>query len=612
MAKIGFTADIPAIKEEIQRPEDCLFQTDSGVQLSALDLLHHLLVLGSTGSGKTQGLALPLLYAFMRMGYAGLIIDLKGNLRSLVRRLARACGHEHRIVEYGTGKLAQPLNLLENLTFHGYNAFFENLVKRHCNNQTGNLDFHLRGAKQAVDCAKLLYFLSESLEWIEPNLVVISQMLNSENLSQQLYKYFKEEIFNAENEEHAEFSQEVEGDCFHILYSPETDDNEFNTDRMRQIGYALQNVRDSIKQFTETPGFEEHFCAEGAPGLDMELALAQRKIILLRFDPDTGPGGEQMAREFVTSYYGAVYEIGMRLPFPTFTLLDEYQDIADLSNNRFADWRFASMAREFKASAVFLTQSLAALGAGTPEGGKVDSLVANCNTRIVFYSDDPATQGMVARYGSTDLTALEPQQAFMVRYDAEKRHHLTSLETFNDEYKTCQGILAQWQEEPEPPDREEKAPDRFTLKTILKKLEGKEREMTDTKPKEETAPPLEPGKAMREKLEAMTREFPEYFNPNTALGAYAVPQGWHSHLVASLKAVRETGLALEIAALTIDGVRLEARPAKRNQGLEGARFLNRLLVRTRSLCMACGASLNENEDDEYDFRLDSTGLCIKC
>ena len=79
--------------------EDCLLRFDSGCGITFEDAMHHLLIMGTTGSGKTAGTVLPSLFRLLMEGHCGLEGDIKGNLRAQVRALAARCGRATDIVE---------------------------------------------------------------------------------------------------------------------------------------------------------------------------------------------------------------------------------------------------------------------------------------------------------------------------------------------------------------------------------------------------------------------------------------------------------------------------------------------------------------------------------
>lgn len=301
------------------------------------------------------------------------------------------------------------------------------------------MDFHMRGVRLCVDCARLLKLLQGHVVGAVPNVMTICEMTANHVLAQRLYKWFKKNVFDKDNPEHLALVDDVENSNIHLLFKAEKIEDEA---REEQFTYSLECIKGALRRFLDAPAVANNFCAPNAPGLDMIKAMQENKIVLLRFDPNSGPIGEDLSRYFIGQYYDAVYKVGLELPWHTFVLIDEYQDVADLTDASLSDRRFVAMAREFKSCVVLLTQSLSALGTtfGNTEVA-IDSLVSNCNTRIMFYSDDPLTHEMARRYANVDLATLEPQQVFVVRYVAASRKHAHSFETVNAPYALALEML---------------------------------------------------------------------------------------------------------------------------------------------------------------------------
>ena len=238
-------------------------------------------------------------------------------------------------------------------------------------------------------------------------------MIGNEAHAQYLYSWFINNVFDRDNLAHVELRDMVEGDGLHLLHKVEPGKDDLYQVHCKQVGYMLCTVWSALQRFLEVPHVREKFCAHSQGGIYMEADIRAGKIILLRFHADTGLVGDGLARSLVNDFYKAMYGIGTEMSFPMFVMVDEYQEIADLGSSRFFDRRFFGMAREFRCSFVALTQSLAAQGAWGSDA--IESLVSNCNSRGVFYSDDPRTQASVSMYDCVDLTELKPRHAFVLR-----------------------------------------------------------------------------------------------------------------------------------------------------------------------------------------------------
>ena len=114
MGRMGFLSEPAGDKKKLWEsdPQECLLRFDSGNHITFEDARHHMLVMGTTGSGKTASVVLPALFRLIEAGHRGIIVDIKGNLRDQARAFARQCGREADLVEFGSASSATPLNLL--------------------------------------------------------------------------------------------------------------------------------------------------------------------------------------------------------------------------------------------------------------------------------------------------------------------------------------------------------------------------------------------------------------------------------------------------------------------------------------------------------------------
>lgn len=214
---MGFLAryDDPVPTEPLAE-EQAIIRFDSGRAITFADLVHHLLILGTTGSGKSASVVFPGLYQLLLSGAFGLIIDIKGNLREKLRALARAAGREAAIVEYGTAASATPLNLLAGLGRQQIFQFFRQLVTQHVGT-TQSMDWHLKGVAGAADCAQLLLFLGEKYPNFCLDCRLVLEMASEPLESQKLMAFFREKVFDPARADHKKLVASVENNRFHIL-----------------------------------------------------------------------------------------------------------------------------------------------------------------------------------------------------------------------------------------------------------------------------------------------------------------------------------------------------------------------------------------------------------
>lgn len=648
MARIGFGIEKGAearIAPALREKSTFALNFDNGGGITLEDLFCHLFVAGTTGSGKSWSVMLPLVKKLLELGLAGLIADIKGNFRSQTRGLARSCGREGDLIEFGSSPTATPVNLLNGLDRFEIFRLYETITLASFKGESHNLDFHIKGVNAATDCTMLLRFLARRDPQFEPNLALVAEMVNNIERAQALYNLFKKKVYNPRDDGHYSLVSAIEQNEFHILrdFSQEKG---HNSTREEQRTYAMQAIRIALKTFLDAPGVAENFAASGAQGMDMRRLLGEGKIILLRFSPGTGISSAMLGRYVATLYYDAVLKAGLEktVPDPTFICLDEYQEFADLSEKALSDTSFVAQAREFRSIFMAASQSMSALfnrGASAPA---VQAMVSNCNNRVIFYSDDPLTQEMVNRYNSSlMLTDLKPGEAFVVQYDKNSRTHKHGLQTFQKAYQETANLLEGTLEKSAVA-RTRPAPRRVTLLNLYRKAEnalgnpGQERE---ARRNAHMAADQEESRYSRrrsrmDELDFMENsqepemeedrcehwlldEFGEYFAESGV--RIECPHGWDKIVRQAFLAFRATGLSIRIAGLFMQtsGLRLQlASTGRGNRNSSGAaRLLESLLGRASEHCAICGERLPDETGEWREFASDDSDpgekyICADC
>lgn len=664
---MGFIHHATANRVPPKLEEECLLRFDSGRAITFEDAVHHVLVMGTTGGGKTAGVVLPVLARLLAAGHCGLVVDIKGNLRAQVRSLAARCGREADLVEYGTGSCAQPLNILNGMDRHAMYGFFQTLTLQSFRDSSNNLDWHMKGVSVAADCGELLRLLSVLDPIFEPSIVTIAEMLMCPKEAEKLYKLFKCRVFDSTNEEHALFAGSVESNRFHVLRTRKESGSRSEVDTDEQLTWTLQGVRQAIKSFLDAPGIRDHFAAPGAPGLDMAPVLRDNRVALLRFDLDTGPIGAGLARVLLARLYAAAYAQGkdLRCGRKCFVAIDEFQEVADLSDGRFSDVNFISQAREFNGIFLASTQSMSALMLRGNSPAAVEAFVSNCNARILFYSDDPLTNALATRHDrAMELSALEPGAAFVVHYDRSTRRHHFGVETFGEAFASTQdvldareeggvrettapayqraglSVLIHWAEAQGCESDVETHPRSFTeeerpwrrdknRENIMARLP----QNTAQQQERRNAPEKEHKMAKAQKKKGIAAKFPSFFANDTEV-SISIPVGWADFAERAFSAFAATGLEVTLVGVGLDGATLRACEAEsgsrvHRQESGAVRFLNTLLQGTEAICALCGEPVvvpdkntasahHRRHHDDEDFCMaghsesGALPLCQKC
>lgn len=409
---MGFCAvyDAPRAKGKPYSPPsgDELLRFDSGLAISFEQALRNILIIGQTGSGKTTAAILPIIRSLLAGGCGGLVLDVKGSLRALVRAVARACGRENDIVEFGASPTACGTDLLAGLAEHERAALIEEMTMRGLDGDP-NAFWSAKGAKMAAEIGRVLHALSRVArrsgfsKSLRATLRLIHACLVDRKLAAGLLLFARAEFEAlARNRDVDELPahlvraerllSEIEADRFHVMHRRKkiTDEDD------RQLVWVLQRVLYRLSQLQAAHGLLDRFSCTGPDAVPMDLerlAYDANKIVLVHFPIDSGPAGDLLGGTIKGMWYQAVMKRGLELPKDRFTFMiaDEFQALLDVDReSRLNDMDFFGLSREFRNINVIATQSVASLRAKGERNG-VDSLLANCTTKIFMKSSDPKT-----------------------------------------------------------------------------------------------------------------------------------------------------------------------------------------------------------------------------
>lgn len=605
------------VDDEIR--EDVLLEFDSSKRyISFDDAAHHLIALGTTGSGKTECVIFPALRRLCALDAAGLLIDVKGNLRAKGRAIIEAEGREADYMELGTESSATPINILKGMTPDQLREFFEPLILSYFNGQSTNMDWVMRGIAQTIDCAWVLYFLWQKYPEYEPTLRLVLDMLESPNEAAALYDLFVKKIFDSTNIEHVKLKASVDSNHFHVL-KKESKSSGSTFDE--QQTWNLNTSRSALRAMLEASGIEANFCKAGAPRLDFAKLLIEGKIVFLRFSLDSGRAGRMLGRLILERFYAAVFQLGRervkRRKY--FVCIDEFQEVADLSGRPYSDASFISMAREFGCAFIAATQSISAIVNKGQSLGAALAFISNCNQRIMFYTDDPATQAIASIYDDTvKLSAMNPGEAFAITYNKKSRKHLFATESLNEAFASTHDIVSDIDAVDAPrPDAKEPSRSIFALReTTNAILSGSYRLASrndESKTEMEEIMNVSRENVPDEIAYAIYREFPDFFDHAAPVSGFRVPAGWVKGAARAFRLFSRVGVSANIARFQITGDGLRAETAAPESGRRasadiGISILNSLLsAHTSGICLICGSPLDPEEPEEDEFEFDEDG-----
>lgn len=653
---IGFTTSTPVKAPESQKgKERHLLVTDKGLAIGLQDALCNTMATGTTGCGKTGSVGLPCANSLIAHGLPGFMTATKSNFGLKIRSLAAAHGRSADIVEFGSGPAAIRCNLLANMEFEKMRQFFEDMVRTHTRGVTENWVWLLKGIHQAAHCGQLLRFLSEKFSGYAPSISLVAEMVNNQPISVELYKYFLAHVFEKGRPEHELFRSQVDAQRFHILrQSSERAGSASGITEDEQNTWNLQGIRMALQQFMGTPGMAQHFCDASGPSVDMKELLLSNKLALAQFTTSTGPAGDMLARYLLSAWYEAILDLGTVDPghVRCFTLLDEFQQIADLGEGRFSDFRFSSLSREYGVINVILTQSESALHINCPNTYRVTGFTSNFNQRFFFYSNDSQTLASAAGFDPhIHLQDLEATTMFVTHFDQERRAHVFGVDSLNNAFAETNSLIeanpveapandngdikvpalldllelsrkeieraAEEKRKAEEAKREQKAREKqarkgpvIHLTVTHEKNDNAEAKDAAMKNDEDSATGMRrKEKSVSDAAEAATdapqaNSFALYLQerfPDLVIraGNWIIPAGWRDYVEKALELFMQVGLKTTITDIALRRGSLQAWNSQTDDrtSREGMLLLNRMLEQANNLCMICGARLpQENRD----------------
>jgi hypothetical protein len=609
MGTMGFLPQ-PGVREGKAVDADrMLFTFDSGQGISFGEARMHTIVTGSTGSGKTSNFILPAVNNLLKAGFAGLIVDIKGNMTDQIRALARLHGREGDILEIGTGPGARPVNLLEGLdenevlgkvkamTYGGLKAL----------NST-NDSFIMAGVSATAEIIRMCMLLGKKEPEFAPTIATVAEMLNDYSLCAGVYNYFLRVIDDMDSKcEEKILAARIRNNVFHpCCWTAEKRPKDYD----QQVEWAMRTSRFAFTEFAQTPGVNQGFCGHGCRNLYLATEIyTNNRIILLRFDTTSGRVAESLSRHYLEAYYAAVFHNGLYLPEGryTFAVIDEFQDIVSLAGgNPYNDARFTAKAREFRNILILGTQSFSALG--NRSEANVEALVNNCNNKVMLYCEDPWTQEVAARHIDADLCHMEPGEALVIRFDAEDRRHVRSRESMLNAFTATREALNGLEaKERMPPVLVE---EQNTVQKLLERIAGQERIGEETMCEQTMNNVRAQAGETPERQPRIVAEFPEFFKTAISRNTYDelfLPAGWENLAEKAFMRFRESGLPLDIRRFLSMEKRLLAvaedeGPRSAAKYTIGLLLLNQLMEGTRHTCMICGEDTGKGD----------AVLCRKC
>lgn len=408
-----------------------LLKIDDQHRLSFREGTMNMLVLGGIGRGKTTNFIQPVTQALIAGGHAGLIVDVKNNFASKVRRMAAYYGREQDVIEIGNRETATPVNIIRGLQ----REEIKQILKPDTTNHKDPA-WALGGWRQCCDVIDILHFTYNKTraQEFDVSLSLLSYCINEIYIARGLYEYFKLMIYDSSDFEQFCLVERIDNELFHMLNAKNDDDNHYS----RHVQWELITIRETLRGFSGDEKYIRNFsCPDSDFVLDFRKLLhEQKKIIVLRFDNNSSDVGKSLAALTKMKLYADIYRSDPEnLPEGhfTFQVVDEFQDVFNPTGGM-GDLAWFAKSREFNHINVISCQSLSSLYRGTGPSA-VHELVTNCSCKSILQTEDVATTEYFQKYPMPKpLFSLSGSEAYFTKFDLKTRAMTTQLVDLTEQH----------------------------------------------------------------------------------------------------------------------------------------------------------------------------------
>ncbi|QIT55037.1 abortive infection family protein [Aquisalimonas sp. 2447] len=389
---------------------------DQQLQITFEDATRGIIVLGSTGFGKTVTAIEPAIKQLIDNGCGGMILTTKN------ADLGILDDFPEKIVILGGSDLATPTNLIAGVPSNVIRVFLEET--RHNVERNGSY-WGSRGVIYAIFVLETRRLMGRN-----PTLACLYDALSA---PADFVADFDPWIESQEElpQEYLRLLNDVLNDRFSILSrgrsslttnNPESDEE---NERLReQYTWQTNQVITPLQKFGTDSRLRKYLCDPKAPPVDMSKVLYEDRKVIMTDLPETVFAGvgrivngilRSQMRNAVLSYPRHRKEGYGRDRF-TFMVIDEFQhhislDSSAAAKGLFDDNTWFDRSREFGQINIVATQGISSLAAKVPShepNSSVHALLQNIGTTITFASHDVATIEYMGRHvGGTDAQAVQ-------------------------------------------------------------------------------------------------------------------------------------------------------------------------------------------------------------
>ena len=462
LRQIGFFADNSVLDKNLLESEEIvhfekfngLFSCDSNFTIPFETGVKSVMIIGSTGSGKTASVILPMIKNCIKENMGGVILDVKGNLRAKVRAIADSYGRIDDIVEFGASETACKTNIIGAMEDYIVTDLFKTLCSYGMSRDGNGQFFYMSGAKICSDVYKCLNMLSESkkenkfLKQFTPTLYKIYQVISDRQMASGIWTLFMMEYerrkkYNSDLSNWQTLINDVKSNRFHLFKDAESYKNT-DSSYEEQMAWNLNNMIRIFANIDQTHNILKNFSYEGEDSVDADfdkLVYKENKVVLIHFPIDCGMVGDILSKTIKEMYYTSVIKNGLNNKNITFMIADEFQDIIDIDENKKEnDARFLSISREYRNINIFATQSVSALKFKNDHDG-VFALLNNCMTKIFLQCTDVATMEWQTKifHNISFCDSLDRGECLIDTFDVDN-NRIVRFEKVNNEFNEVHKI----------------------------------------------------------------------------------------------------------------------------------------------------------------------------
>jgi len=372
-------------------------------RISFWDATYNILVLGGTGSGKTESVMRPALAQLLDHGCPGIVLDVKGDYASMARR------YPGRAVVIGTGPGARPINLLAGMSDDRFRQFAASLSESKHAVSTTNGAYY---AQMGIDAVTTIFLFIRHGLHREPTLADLGHYLTRPREFCAMVLEWENRFEDVHPELEAQLEQE-RNNVFGILGVGASDGIvvEDPSRRAEQWAWSTNYVRSVLGPFSRDRRLRKMFSPPEVSvesGLDITKLIYRQMKTLVLDCPQAQYGGcavlvsRLLRMQFADAVRTSSEPMRRRLGFGrdrfTFMLCDEFQehiacDASALASSD-ADW-FAT-SRSYGHINVVATQGLSMMLA---KGSKdsVEGVVQNCRSKIFLSLEDEPSLALAER-----------------------------------------------------------------------------------------------------------------------------------------------------------------------------------------------------------------------